>query len=149
MSKKNLLAVGTLSVLFIIIGVYAYQYSGSVKIKTSESPEEVVKKFYSYIAEGGSSSLSEAYRQVSSKRFTLTEDKFKGIVLNYPKNMVVKIIGSKVVKDRAVVKIEYKCTSAFGGEVCVTTDINLDLDEKSRSWKIDFTGESNPDGKNS
>jgi len=141
MSKKNLLAVGTLSVLFIIIGVYAYQYSGSVKIKTSESPEEVVKKFYSYIAEGGSSSLSEAYRQISSKRFTLTEDKFKGIVLNYPKNMVVRIIGSKVVKDRAVVTIEYKCASAFGGEVCV--------DEKSRSWKIDFTGESTPDGKNS
>lgn len=149
MSKKKLLAVGTLSVLFIIIGVYAYQYSGSVKIKTSESPEEVVKKFYNYIAEGGSSSLSEAYRQVSSKRFTLSEDKFKGIVLNYPKNMVVKIIGSKVIKDRAVVSIEYKCASAFGGEVCVTTDINLDLDEKSRSWKIDFTGESNPDGKNS
>lgn len=149
MSKKKLLAVGTLSVLFIIIGVYAYQYSGSVKIKTSESPEEVVKKFYNYIAEGGSSSLSEAYRQISSKRFTLTEDKFKGIVLNYPKNMVVKIVGSKVIKDRAVVSIEYKCTSAFGGEVCVTTDINLDLDEKSRSWKIDFTGESTPDGKNS
>lgn len=63
--------------------------------------------------------------------------------------MVVKIVGSKVVKDRAVVTIEYKCTSAFGGEVCVTTDINLDLDEKSRSWKIDFTGESTPDGKNS
>lgn len=149
MGKKNLLAVGILIVIFIIIGVYAYQYSGSVKIKTSESPEEVVKKFYSYIAEGGSSSISEAYRQVSSKRFTLTEDKFKGIVLNYPKNMVVKIIGSKVVKDRAVVTIEYKCTSAFGGEVCVTTDVNLDLDEKSKSWKIDFTGESNPDGKNS
>lgn len=149
MSKKKLLAVGTLSVLFIIIGVYAYQYSGSVKIKTSESPEEVVKKFYNYIAEGGSSSLSEAYRQISSKRFTLSEDKFKGIVLNYPKNMVVKIVGSKVIKDRAVVSIEYKCTSAFGGEVCVTTDINLDLDEKSRSWKIDFTGESTPDGKNS
>lgn len=149
MSKKNLLAAGTLSVLLIIIGVYAYQYSGSVKIKTSESPEEVVKKFYSYIAEGGSSSISEAYRHVSSKRFTLTEDKFKGIVLNYPKNMVVKIIGSKVIKDRAVVTIEYKCTSAFGGEVCVTTDINLDLDEKSRSWKIDFTGESTPDAKNS
>lgn len=149
MSKKKLFAVGTLSVILIIIGIYAYQYSGSVKIKTSESPEEVVKKFYSYIAEGGSSSISEAYRHVSSKRFTLTEDKFKGIVLNYPKNMVVKIIGSKVVKDRAVVTIEYKCTSAFGGEVCVTTDINLDLDEKSRSWKIDFTGESSPDAKNS
>ncbi len=149
MGKKNLLAVSILTVIFIIIGVYAYQYSGSVKIKTSESPEEVVKKFYSYIAEGGSSSISEAYRQVSSKRFTLTEDKFKGIVLNYPKNMVVKIIGSKVVKDRAVVTIEYKCPSAFGGEVCVTTDVNLDLDEKSKSWKIDFTGESNPDGKNS
>lgn len=149
MTKKNLLAAGTLSVLLIIIGVYAYQYSGSVKIKTSESPEEVVKKFYSYIAEGGSSSISEAYRHVSSKRFTLTEDKFKGIVLNYPKNMVVKIIGSKVIKDRAVVTIEYKCTSAFGGEICVTTDINLDLDEKSRSWKIDFTGESTPDAKNS
>lgn len=149
MSKKNILVMALSLFLLAIIGTFAYQYSGSVKIKTSETPEEVVKKFYSYIAEGGSSSISEAYKQISSKHVTLTEDKFKGIVLNYPKDMTVKIISSKVLKDRAVVTIEYKCTSAFGGDVCVKTDINLDLDEKSRSWKIDFTGENNPDGKNS
>ena len=149
MSKKNILVLALSLFLIAIIGTFAYQYSGSVKIKTSETPEEVVKKFYSYIAEGGSSSISEAYKHISSKHVTLTEDKFKGIVLNYPKDMTVKIISSKVLKDRAVVTIEYKCTSAFGGDVCVKTDINLDLDEKSRSWKIDFTGENNPDGKNS
>lgn len=149
MNKKKILVSASSLLIIVIIGFLAYQYSGSVKIKTSETPEEVVKKFYSYIAEGGSSSISEAYKQVSSKHFTLTEDKFKGIVLNYPKDMTVKIIGSKVLKDRAVVSIEYKCTSTFGGDVCVKTDINLDLDEMSRSWKIDFTGENNPDGKNS
>lgn len=149
MNKKSVLVLALSLFFIVIIGTFAYQYRASVKIKTSETPEEVVKKFYSYIAEGGSSSISEAYKHISSKHVTLTEDKFKGIVLNYPKEMTVKIISSKVLKDRAVVTIEYKCTSAFGGDICVKTDINLDLDEISRSWKIDFTGENNPDGKNS
>lgn len=140
--RRKIIA-GLITVLvFALLGSYLYQHKGSYKIKTSESPEDVVKKFYAYIGEGGSSSLAEAYKMISTKHFTLTEDKFKGIVLNYPKGMAVKIVGSKISDERAVVSIEYKIASAFGGEFTSTTDINLDLDLNSKSWKIDFTGET-------
>lgn len=141
MNRRILVSVLVLSSL-AIVGGYAYQYKGSLKIRTAEPPEEVVKKFYSYVSEGGSSSLSEAYKLISTKHFILTEDKFKGIVLNYPSDMKVKVLGGRVIKDRAVVSIEYKMASTFGGDFTTTTEINLDLDEKSKSWKIDFTGET-------
>lgn len=141
MNRRVLAGVLFLSAL-TIIGGYAYQYRGSLKIRTAESPEEVVKKFYSYVGEGGSSSLGEAYKLISTKHFILTEDKFKGIVLNYPSDMEVKVLSGRVIKDRAVVSIEYKMASAFGGDFITTTEIHLDLDEKSKSWKIDFTGET-------
>lgn len=134
--------IAGLITVFVVAILGSYLYKGSYKIKTSEAPEEVVKKFYAYVGEGGSSSLAEAYKLISTKNFTLTEDKFKGIVLNYPKGMAVKIVGSKIFDDRAVVTIEYKIASTFGGEFTSTTDINLDLDQKSKSWKIDFTGET-------
>lgn len=140
---RNKIIAGLLTFLVIaILGSYLYQYRGTVKIRTSEPPDEVVRKFYAYIGEGGSSSLSEAFKLISTKHYTLTEDKFKGIVLNYPSGMSVKVIGNKVLDDRAVVTIEYKVASAFGGDFTATTDINLDLDEKAKSWKIDFTGET-------
>lgn len=139
--KKSVMVVSSLFLMALVF-VFAYQYyKGSVRVKTAESPDEVVRKFYEYIGEGGSSSLSEAYKLISTKHYTLTEDKFKGIVLNYPK-MKVKIIGNKVLNGRAVVTIEYKVASAFGGDFDVKTDINLDLDERLKSWKIDFTGET-------
>ncbi|MEK7850757.1 MAG: hypothetical protein AAB275_02635 [Deltaproteobacteria bacterium] len=141
MRRKVIAGLITIFV-FAILGTYLYQYKGSYKIKTSEAPEDVVKKFYAYVGEGGSSSLAEAYKLISTKNFTLTEDKFKGIVLNYSKGMAVKIVGTKVFDDRAVVTIEYKIASTFGGEFTSITDINLDLDLKSKSWKIDFTGET-------
>jgi hypothetical protein len=141
MRKKVLFGLIIL-IPMLLVGGYAYQYKGSFKIKTAESPDEVVKKFYAYVGEGGSSSLSEAYKLISTKHFTLTEDKFKGVVLNYPDDMKVDIIGSRVENDRAIVAIECKIPSTFGGDFVNKTEINLDLDEKSRSWKIDFTGET-------
>ena len=63
--------------------------------------------------------------------------------------MKVKVLSAKILKDQAFVNIEYKTASAFGGDIIVNTDVCLDLDEKSRSWKIDFTSENDPDGKNS
>ena len=150
MKKKALIMTWVLSlVTLVLVGVYAYKYSGAIKVNTSESPEEVVKKFYNYIAEGGTTSLSEAYKHISFKRTKLTEDRFKGIVLNYPRDMKVKVLSAKILKDQAFVNIEYKTASAFGGDIIVNTDVCLDLDEKSRSWKIDFTSENDPDGKNS
>lgn len=111
----------------------------------AESPEDVVKKFYAYIQEGGPTTLGEAYKLCSSKYYKLSEDRFKDIVAKYSKDMKVNVIGSKIVKDRAVVKIECKVPSAFGGDFVQESDVNLDLDEKTNSWKIDFTGETQAD----
>lgn len=148
-NKKVLMLITVLSVIaLIVVGIYAYRYSGTIRINTVESPEEVVKKFYNYVAEGGTTSLSEAYKHISFKRAKMTEDQFKGIVLNYPKDMKVKITSSKILKDRAVVTIEYSTASAFGGDIIVNTDVSLDLDEKSKSWKIDFTAENEDEKKN-
>lgn len=116
--------------------------SGSMTSKPKESPEEVVKKFYAYVQEGGTTTLGEAYKLCSSKYYKLPEDRFKDIVSKYSKDMKVNIIGSKIAKDKAVVKIECKVPSSFGGDFIQESDVNLDLDEKTNSWKIDFTGET-------
>ena len=113
----------------------------------AESPEDVVKKFYAYVQEGGPTTLGEAYKLCSSKYYKLSEDRFKDIVSKYSKDMRVNVIGSKIVKDRAVVKIECKVPSSFGGDFVQESDVNLDLDEKTNSWKIDFTGETQPESR--
>lgn len=141
MKKKITINVLVLLVLGVVAG-FGYYYKGVFKVGTAEPPEDVVKKFYSYIHEGGSSSLSAAYKLISTKHYTLTEDKFKGIVLNYPGSMEVKVIGHRVIKDSAVVSIEYKIPSAFGGDFTAVTEVNLDLDDKTNNWKIDFTAET-------
>jgi|SRR3972149_10659959 len=113
----------------------------------AESPEDVVKRFYSYVQEGGPTTLGEAYKLCSTKYYKLPEDRFKDVVSKYSKDMKVNVISSKIVKDRAVVKIECKVPSAFGGDFVQESDINLDLDEKTNTWKIDFTGETQPDSR--
>lgn len=113
----------------------------------AESPEDVVKKFYAYVQEGGPTTLREAYKLCSSKYYTLSEDRFKDIVSKYSKDMKITVVGSKIVKDRAVVKIECKVPSSFGGDFVQESDVNLDLDEKTNSWKIDFTGETQADSR--
>ncbi|MBI5286185.1 MAG: hypothetical protein HY878_01170 [Deltaproteobacteria bacterium] len=113
--------------------------------RPSEGPEDVVKRFYAYIHEGGSTTLSEAYRLISTKRYKLPEERFKVIVASYPKDMKVDIIGSSIQKDRAIVTIEYRTASAFGGDYVGRNQVNLELDKASHSWKIDFTGETYSD----
>lgn len=120
---------------------------GKVSKQPAESPEEVIKKFYAYIKEGGPTTLGEAYKLCSSKHYKISEDRFKDIVSKYSKDMKVNIINSKVMKDRAVIKIECKVPSAFGGDFVQESDVNLDLDEKTNTWKIDFTGETQEQSK--
>lgn len=137
--------MGKISKLLIII---AFVFAGctangnSAAIKGKEKPEEVVKKFYSYIAEGGPTTLKEAYKLVSAKHYKLNEEQFKGITSQYSKDMKVNIISSDIKKNIAIVNIEYSVPSAFGGNFMAKTEIHLDLDETSNTWKIDFTGET-------
>ena len=140
--KKKLSISITIVLLLALIGAYAYQYKGTVKIQTAESPEEIVKKFYSYISDGGPTSLAEAYRLLSAKNHKISEDRFKTIVLNYPSDLKVKVIEGNITENIAIVPIEYETASSFGGVFTVKTEINLDIDEKTKSWKIDFTSET-------
>ena len=129
----------------IIIAVFIFtgcSVSGNSAVKSKEKPEEVVKKFYSYIAEGGTTTLREAYKLISSKHYKLNEEQFKGIVANYSKDMKVNILNSNIKKDRAVVTIEYTIPSAFGGDFVSRSELHLDLDKTTSTWKIDFTGET-------
>ena len=140
--KKKLSISITIVLLLALIGAYAYQYKGTLKIQTAESPEEIVKKFYSYINDGGPTSLAEAYRLLSTKNYEISEDRFKTIVLNYPSDLKVKVIEGNITENMAIVPIEYETASSFGGVYTVKTEINLDIDEKTKSWKIDFTSET-------
>jgi hypothetical protein len=141
MKKKLSLSI-TIILLLAVIGGYAYQYKGTVKIQTAESPEEIVEKFYSYVSDGGPTSLAEAYRLLSTKNYKVPEERFKAIVLNYPSDLKVNVIDGNIVENVAIVPIEYETASAFGGVFTVKTEVNLDIDEKTKSWKIDFTGET-------
>ena len=146
MTRKLLTGIA-LFVALIIAGSYAYQYRGTVKIETAETPEEVVTKFYAFINDRGPMSLGEAYKLLSTEFHTVSEDSFKNIVLNYPSDMKVKVSGGKVIDNRAIVPIEYETASAFGGVFTIKTEVNLNIDKKSQSWKIDFTGETYDTGR--
>lgn len=128
-------------IIFCVIGLLASGCGKTSKLP-AEGPEDVVKKFYAYVKEGGPTTIGEAYKLCSTKYYKQPEDRFRDIVSKYSKDMKVNIISSKIMKDRAVVKIESKSPSAFGGDFVQESDINLDLDEKTNSWKIDFTGET-------
>lgn len=140
--KSRLLIAALIIVPLLVIGAIAYQYKGSVRIETAESPEEVVEKFYAFIGEGGPSSLDEAYRLLSSGKYAISEDRFKNIVTNYPKDLRVNVIKGRVKDGQAIVPIESKTASAFGGDYTVMSDIVLNLDKKAKIWRIDFRRDS-------
>lgn len=146
MKKKLLLGVFVLLSLILLGSYFIYQHKGTYKIQTSESPEEVVKKFYSYISDGGPTSLGEAFRLISTRPQAMSEDSFNSIVLNYPKDLKVKVNSGRLIDNKAIVPIEYTTASAFGGDYTVKTEINLVIDENSKSWKIDFAGDTYDSG---
>ncbi|MBI3397691.1 MAG: hypothetical protein HY026_00375 [Deltaproteobacteria bacterium] len=128
--------------IYAVFAIAVLSGCSKMSNQPAESPEDVVKKFYAYIKEGGPTTLGEAYKLCSSKYYKLPDDRFKDIASKYSKDMQVNIKDSKIMKDKAVVKIECKVPSAFGGDFVQESDVNLDLDEKTNSWKIDFTGET-------
>lgn len=128
-----------------VIAIAVLSGCGKRTNQPAESPEDVVKKFYAYVKEGGPTTLGEAHKLCSTKYYKLPEDRFRDIVSKYSKDMKVNVIDSKIMKDKAVVKIECRVPSAFGGDFVQESDVHLDLDEKTNSWKIDFTGETQED----
>lgn len=111
-------------------------------------PQTQVVKFYDYISEagirGGTLPLKEAYKLVSTAS-NMSQQRFMGIVKNYPTGFKVDIVGVKIMEKQrqAVVSISYQLASQFqAAGYVVKTDVPMVVDEESQTWKIDFTGES-------
>lgn len=129
---------------FALVMLFSAGCKGGGDVKPAEAPEEVVKKFYAYVKEGGPTTLNEAYRLCDLRPGTLDEGRFKETVTKYPKDLEVKVLGTTIddKKNIAVVSIECKTASSFGGYMTTTSDLNLSLDKETKSWKIDFVGDT-------
>ncbi len=130
-----------LNFFLLLLAIVAAVTSGCEKASPSEQPDAVLKRFYSYIAEGGPTALEEAHKLIDEKN-RLSKARFIQVIKRYPPNFKVKVIGTSVEGEQANVEIEYKMESMFGGDYSVHTSIPLNLDSSSNTWKVDFTGES-------
>ncbi|MDH4101426.1 MAG: hypothetical protein OEV28_12735 [Nitrospirota bacterium] len=138
---RRLFSVSFYFILIALTGLMACAKKEEAKPLPTETPEQVVEKFYMYIAEGGLKTTEEAYKLVSTKRSVLPEGKFKDIIRQYPVGMKVKVKGSKIENDKAMVFIDCDLPSKFGS--CITeSQINLEIDPKVNAWRIDFSGDT-------
>lgn len=139
--NRRLITTSFYFILFALTCLVACAKREEAKPLPVETPEQVVQKFYMYIAEGGLKTTEEAYKLVSTKRSVLPQGKFKDIIKQYPAGMKVKIKGSKIENDRAMVFIDCDVPSKFG--TCITeSQINLEIDPKVNAWRIDFSGDT-------
>ncbi len=136
---------GMTGVMLILAGV---TITGCEQLTGNVLPEQgadvVVERFYEYISEskltGGATPLREAYKLISSKESRLGEAKFVEITSKYPPGFKADITKTEINGAQAKVTIAYEMPSAFSAYT-VTTDIPLNLDKATNTWKIDFTGE--------
>jgi len=134
----------------LLIGLlFAFIGCGSKVELPKETPEEVVKKFYSLLSQKGKGSASAAHKMISTKYRSLDEDAFRRWTEAYDIDTKIRVIESSISnkKDKrgdiiARVKIEFSTPSIFGGSFTSTSNTNLILDEKEKTWKIDFTAET-------
>lgn len=113
-------------------------------------PEEpavaVVEKFYEYVSEakirGGSLLINEAYKLTSGAQSRTDRALFLGIINRYPSGFKVDVVENRVQERHAVVTIEYQMPSSFGGVYAVRTDVHLNVDEETNTWKLDFRGDT-------
>src|SRR3989304_441106 len=134
----------------LIIVVLLIGCSSSQQKFPEETPEKVVERFFKLLGEGGPSSLADARKKVTNRLYLPTEENFKRWVDQYPSSTEIKNLQSKIVKDKKNEKIvqvtlEYSVPSDFGGTYTPKSSVNLILDNKSNSWKIDFTAETLPE----
>lgn len=141
---------GMTAAMLILAGITltaCEQSTGSVQ--PARGADVVVGQFYEYISEakikGGTTPLREAYKLISSDKSHLSQAKFMEIASKYPPGFRAEITNTKISGTQATVTIAYKMPSAFSAYT-VTTDIPLNLDKATNSWKIDFTGESDGQG---
>ena len=136
--NKHVLAMILGVVLALGIGMVV---TGCEKALPSEAPDQVVRRFFSYLGERGPTSLDAAYQMIDEK-CKLERWQMDLVIAKYPQDLKVLVQGYKLERKRAVVNIGYTMASTFGGEFTVNDEVIVNLDEKSNTWKVDFTGES-------
>ncbi|MCP4315444.1 MAG: hypothetical protein GY789_05295 [Hyphomicrobiales bacterium] len=111
-----------------------------------ETAVSVVERFYEYVSEakirGGNLLINEAYKLTSGDQSRTDQALFLGIVNRYPPGFKAEIIESRVQDKHAIVTIEYKMPSSFGGIYAVRTPVHLNLDQERNTWKLDFRGDT-------
>ncbi len=111
-----------------------------------ETAVSVVERFYEYVSEakirGGNLGINEAYKLTSGDQSRTDQALFLGIVNRYPPGFKAEIIESRVQDKHAIVTIEYKMPSSFGGIYAVRTPVHLNLDQERNTWKLDFRGDT-------
>lgn len=111
-----------------------------------EGPEAVTKRFYELISaskiEGGTTPASEAYKLINGEASNLNLNQFLEIIKNYPPKFSVAVGKAEIKGTQALVAISYKMPSSFGDEYTVQEVLPLNIDPTTKTWKIDFTGDS-------
>jgi len=142
----NGLLCGIFIVLTTVMMLGCEQTSGVAHAVPSEGPDVVLKRFYDYITEaklkGGASPAREAFKLIDSEHSQLVVEQFLEVIKQYPPGFQAEVGQAEIHGMQATVPISYKMASSFGGFYTVTEVIPLVLDERSNSWKVDFTGET-------
>jgi len=111
-----------------------------------ETPVSVVENFYEYISEakirGGNLLINEAYKLTSGAQTRTDRALFLGVVNRYPSGFKADIVDSTISGRHAVVTIDYRMPSNFGGVYNIRTQVHLNVDEESNTWKLDFRGDT-------
>ncbi len=132
--------------LMVAAGFAAINFKEQEKPQPVLSAVSVVEKFYEYVSEakirGGSMLIREAYKLTDGAQTRTDQALFLEVVSKYPSGFKVDIIDSTVLKNHAVVTIEYQLSSSFGGAIAIRNPVHLNLDTKSNTWKVDFRGDT-------
>lgn len=111
-----------------------------------ETPEAVTRRFYDLISasktEGGPTPASEAYKLTNAESANMNVNQFLEIIKNYPPDFKVQVGAAQIKGNKALVAISFKMTSDFGGEFEVKQELPLNLDTATKTWRIDFTGDT-------
>ncbi len=140
------LLCGVFFALTLVTMMGCEQTTGAPHAVPAEAPDVVLKRFYDYISEaklkGGASPAREAFKLIDSERSQLIVEQFLEVVKKYPPGFQAEVGKAEIHGSQATVPISYKIASSFGGFYTVNEVIPLVLDERSNSWKVDFTGET-------
>jgi hypothetical protein len=143
----KILFVGLFTALLLIGASFAaINFGHREQPLPEETAASVVEKFYEYISEakirGGSLLINEAYKLTSGAQSQVDRALFLGIINRYPPGFRIEIVDSWIRDRHATVVIEYQMPSSFGDSYSERTDVHLNLDEETNTWKVDFRGDS-------